>query len=248
MKAKVLILGGTRDARLLASLLVATGLDVTTSLAGVTAAPILPEGQVRLGSFGGARGLLAYITRECFDALADATHPFAAQISRHGFAAASRASIPYFRLERPAWTPGEGDDWDIVSSPVTAAAALPHAARALITTGRKGLEAFIARADLSGLIRTIEPPPIPFSARWTLIQERPPFALADEIKLMRENSITHLLAKNSGGPATEAKLRAARQLGIKVVMIARPSKPGDEIHATAEEVSSALARRFGLDP
>jgi precorrin-6A/cobalt-precorrin-6A reductase len=232
MPNKVLLLGGTREARVLASLLVRKGFDVTTSLAGVTVNPVLSEGDVRLGGFGGVDGLLRYIHETGTDAIIDATHPFAAQISRHACDAAGKSGLCYLRLERPAWTPAAAD-------------AVPHSAHVLVTTGRKGLEAFFARDDLTGIIRTIEPPPITLKTGWTLVRDRPPFALEAEIELMRENDITHLVTKNSGGSLTEAKLMAARELKLPVIMVARPPKPDAEICATAEEICTALERRFG---
>jgi precorrin-6A/cobalt-precorrin-6A reductase len=245
MPNKVLLLGGTREARVLASLLVRKGFDVTTSLAGVTVNPVLSEGDVRLGGFGGVDGLLRYIHETGTDAIIDATHPFAAQISRHACDAAGKAGLCYLRLERPAWAPAAEDRWISVNSLPAAADALPHSAHVLVTTGRKGLEAFFARDDLTGIIRTIEPPPITLKTGWTLVRDRPPFALEAEIELMRENDITHLVTKNSGGSLTEAKLMAARELKLPVIMVARPPKPDAEICATAEEICTALERRFG---
>jgi precorrin-6A/cobalt-precorrin-6A reductase len=248
MPAKILVLGGTRDARDLAALLVRENFDVTTSLAGVTRDPVLPPGKTKIGGFGGEQGLLAYLKHERFAAVIDATHPFAAQMSRHGHAAAALEGLPYLRLERPPYRRAEADLWTDVASLEQAAQTLPGGAHVLVTTGRKGLEAFMDRDDLSGIIRTIEQPLCPLRTGWTLIRERPPFMLADELALLHENSVTHLITKNSGGTETEAKLIAARQLRLPVVMISRPSKPGDKIYATAEEVCSALIQRFGLDP
>ncbi len=245
MRPRILLLGGTRDARDVAALLIGKGFDVTTSLAGVTEQPMAILGAIRTGGFGGEEGLLKYIRDAQVDVIADVTHPFAAQISRHAHAASLEAAIPYLRLERPAWHAAEGDLWTSVPDLAAAAGALPDGARALLTTGRKELHAFTGRPELSGVIRTIEPPTMPLPASWALIMDRPPFSLDHEIDLMRRHGITHLVTKNSGGSLTEAKLMAARALAVPVIMIARPMKPEAEIYATAEEICMALERRFG---
>ena len=153
---RVLILGGTSDAITLAKELSKAGIATVTSLAGVTENPVLPEGEIRVGGFGGEEGLCDYIKAEGIAALADATHPFAAQISRHGFNAAQLAGIPYFRLERTAWTPLPADQWIDVPDMPSAIGALPQAARVLLTIGRKDVMAFVERLDLSGVARMIE--------------------------------------------------------------------------------------------
>jgi precorrin-6A/cobalt-precorrin-6A reductase len=245
MRPKILLLGGTRDARDVAACLIGKAFDVTTSLAGVTEQPMTVPGAIRRGGFGGKEGLLHYLRDARVNVIADVTHPFAAQISRHAHAASLEAGIPYLRLERPAWHAVDGDLWTSVPSLAAAAAALPDNAWVLLTTGRKELEPFISRDCLSGVIRTIESPPILLPARWTLVRERPPFTLQEELALMQEHGITHLVTKNAGGAQTEAKLAAARHLRLPVIMIQRPLKPEAEIYATAEEICTALVRRFG---
>lgn len=224
MQAKrILILGGTGEARALAALLVDAGHDVTTSLAGVTEKPIMPKGKTRIGGFGGVEGLRDYLHAQKFVVVVDATHPFAAQISRN--AALACDGVHLLRLERPAWVKQVGDHWIDVADVLRAVAALPRGAHVFCTIGRKEIDAFVARSDLSGVVRMIEPPPTPLADQWTLMLQRPPFSLESEIALMRENEITHLVSKNAGGRETENKLAAARQLCIPVVMIARPTKP-----------------------
>lgn len=222
---RILILGGTRDARELAAELVAGGRNVVTSLAGVTTQPERPEGDVRVGGFGGAEGLANYLDAEDIAVVIDCTHPFASRISANAYAACAARGVLLLRLERPAWKPGFDDRWNMVSSASEAAARLPSGARVLLTTGRKDLEPFFARADVSGIARMIEEPPLDPPPQWRVLRERPPFTVAGEAALMAENGITHLVTKNAGGSATEAKLQAARELRIPVVMIARPVKP-----------------------
>lgn len=237
---RVLVLGGTSDARLLAAELKATGYEPVSSLAGVTNAPVLPVGEIRVGGFGGEEGLYAYLKSEKFAAVADATHPFAAQISQHGFNAAKRAGIPYLRLEREAWTPGPTDRWISVANIVDAVNFLPAGARVLLTIGRKEIAPFLARGDISGIARMIEKSPLPLPPNWHLILARPPFGFEDERNLLVEHKVTHLVTKNAGGPQTEAKLQAARALNLPVIMIARPAKPKGPIFESVQALVAAL--------
>jgi precorrin-6A/cobalt-precorrin-6A reductase len=237
---RILILGGTGDARALASVLAAEGFSVITSLAGVTENPLLPEGEVRRGGFGGVSGLMDYLRGEDIAAVADATHPFAQRMSEHAEAACRETGLPLLRLERPAWKAEAGDRWTTVSSVAEAAASLPGRSRALVTIGRKEIAPFLAREDISGVARMIEPPGLPLPARWTLLLQRPPFTVEAERRLMGEHAITRLVTKNAGGTATEAKLVAARVLGIPVTMVQRPLKPAVQTFDTAEELAAAV--------
>ena len=239
-RKRVLILGGTSDARILASELLAAGYEPVSSLAGVTQAPVLPAGDVRIGGFGGEEGLYIYLKGGNFAAIADATHPFAAQISQHGFTAAKRAGLPYLRFERQAWVPSTGDCWIPVADIKAAVACLPAGARIMLTIGRKEIAPFLARDDLSGVVRMIERTAIAVPAPWHLILARPPFKLEDETRLMITRGITHLVTKNAGGPQTEAKLQAARALGLRVIMIERPAKHKAPTFASAASLVAAL--------
>ncbi|MFT3986576.1 cobalt-precorrin-6A reductase [Aestuariivirga sp.] len=234
---RILILGGTGLARELADRLVAESYDVETSLAGVTEHPHLPPGRIRRGGFGGVEGLREYLKVQSIRVLIDATHPFAAQMSRH--AAEAAGDVPLLRLELPPWPAGPG--WIIVHSIAEAVVALPPAAIPLVTIGRKEIAAFLTHTK-TGVARMIENPDMEFPPGWTLLQARPPFTENDEIALMRQHRITHLVSKNSGGSATQAKITAARALRLPVIMVARPAKPGVPTFATAEEISSSLRR------
>lgn len=238
---RILILGGTNEARAIAARLVADGHDVTTSLAGVTSSPILPEGKLRVGGFGGVAGMVHYLKSHSVEVLIDATHPFAATISRHAFEAAQQFGCSLLRFERPAWLAGLKDHWIDVVSLAEAAAMLPAKAVVLITSGRKDLAPFFVRADISGLVRTVEAIADEVPKRWRVILDRPPQTLDSEIALMRGNGVTHLITKNAGGDLTQAKLDAARHLGLPVVMVTRPMKPECEMFSDVE----ALAKRLG---
>ena len=238
---RILVLGGTSDANVLAKELLKSGFDVVTSFAGVTENPVLPEGEIRVGGFGGEDGLHDYLKAEGFAALADATHPSAAQISRHGFHAAARAGIPYLRLERAAWTPLPADNWISVADTEAAVAVLPKAARVLLTIGRKEIAAFLARDDLSGVARMIEKPPFELPPNWAVVLARPPFSVEAERELLAFHKTTHLVTKNAGGKLTVAKLMAARAQRIPVVMIERPQKPPAPVFGSAPALVAALA-------
>ncbi|HEY5597626.1 MAG TPA: cobalt-precorrin-6A reductase [Kiloniellales bacterium] len=238
---RILILGGTGEARALAGRLIDAGQDVVTSLAGVTQAPHLPKGEVRRGGFGGPQGLAAYLRDGGFEILIDATHPFAAQISRHAAEAAKACGLPIYRLERPAWVAEEGDHWIGVPNIAAAVAALPADARVFLTIGRKEVAPFLARADLTGVMRMIEAPEKAPPPRWHLILARPPFTIAGERELMAANRITHVVSKNAGGEETRAKLIAARETKIPVVMIARPAKPAAIVMAGVDDAFQLLS-------
>src|SRR5436309_1815209 len=144
---RILIFGGTAEARALAAALVEAGFKVVTSLAGVTTSPNLPEGEIRIGGLGGSAGIAAYALRENIAAIVDATHPFAAQISRHAHLAAVDRGLPCLRLERPAWRAETGDHWIEVPGMTQAVLVLPPSSRVMLTVGRKDLGLFLARQD-----------------------------------------------------------------------------------------------------
>ncbi len=239
MSRKILILGGTADARELADALSADpALFVTTSLAGRTTKPATLSGNIRTGGFGGPSGLAAYLADTRISLMIDATHPYAAQMSANAAKASAVAAVPCFRLERPPWIPKETDDWTSAESPEAAATALPAGARALVTVGRQQVEPFLARLDITVLARMIERPAKKPLAPHRIMLARPPFALEDEILLMRTEHISHLVTKNAGGDITAPKLEAARAAGVDVVMIERPPLPDLE---TARSVEQAIA-------
>lgn len=221
----ILILGGTAEARELAAALVADGLDVISSLAGRVNSPSLPPGRVRVGGFGGAGGLADYLRRQQVSAVVDATHPFAATISANALQAADRTSTPLVRLERPGWRGHpRSDSWTWVADPAAARAAAEFAWRPFLTTGRQSLPDFHPWASREVLVRLVDPPTIPLPQRWTLIMSRGPYSYAGERQVLTDHGIDVLMTKDSGGAHTVAKLDAAADLGIPVVIIARPER------------------------
>jgi len=220
---RVLIFGGTGEAIDLANALVRQGHQVTTSLAGRTRKPRLPNGHVHTGGFGGTEGLVDFISRNGFNLIIDATHPFASQMSTNVAQACDQTSKPFFRLTREPWQAAEGDQWNNVQNIVEAAERLPEDANVLVTVGRQHIEPFVLRDDCKIFIRAIEHPEVILPAHVTVLLERPPFRLSDELAFMRDHSISHLVTKNAGGDQTAAKLEAARMLGTSVIMIERPA-------------------------
>lgn len=235
---KILIFGGTGDARDLANALIAYGHDVTTSLAGRTAKPLLPEGAVRVGGFGGVDRLAAYFTSNRFDWIVDATHPYAAGISAQVAAAAKKTHARLVRLQRPAWEKPAGAQWIDCTDFKNAVDLLPVNAHVFVTTGHDGLALLSSRSDCRFVVRLIEEPDHPLPAHATLLTDRPPYSLEAEMALMTTHGITHLITKNAGGPQTRAKIDAAAQCGIVTFMIARPALPETRC---VETVDVALA-------
>jgi precorrin-6A/cobalt-precorrin-6A reductase len=222
----ILILGGTAEARELAAALVAGGLVVISSLAGRVNSPNLPPGGVRVGGFGGADGLADYLRRQQVSAVVDATHPFAATISANAQQAANRTNTPLVRLERPGWRehPRSGS-WTWVTDGPAARAAADVARRPFLTTGRQSLPDFHPWASREVLVRLVDQPTAPLPQRWILIMSRGPYSYAGERQVLTDHRIDVLITKDSGGAHTVAKLDAAGDLGIPVVMIARPQRP-----------------------
>jgi precorrin-6A/cobalt-precorrin-6A reductase len=244
---RILLLGGTGEARQLADLLAARpDFDVVYSLAGRVDAPALPAGTVRSGGFGGVDGLRNWLLDNRIDEVVDATHPFAAVISEHAVSACDRTDTPLAVLRRPAWTPVAGDRWQPVPTMAAAAEALDalaEPATVFLTTGRQDVATFAGIERHRFVIRAIDPPEGPMPRSSTVVLARGPFDLEDELRLMREQAVDVLVTKNSGGAMTHAKLVAARQLDVPVVMIERPPSTSTGAQfATAAEVLHHLTR------
>jgi precorrin-6A/cobalt-precorrin-6A reductase len=235
----VLILGGTAEARALAAMLVDGGRRVVSSLAGRVRDPALPVGEVRIGGFGGVDGLAAWLTAHDVAAVVDATHPFASTMTAHAVAACGRTRVPLVVLRRPGWPPDP--DWVWADSVEAAAALLPSlGTRVLLTTGRTSLATF-AGLDLDFLIRCVDPPSGPMPSRAQVLLDRGPFTVAGERALMQEHRIDVLVTKDSGGSLTSAKLAAAREEEVRVLVVRRPPLPaGVEAVETAAAAVTAL--------
>ncbi|WP_199746645.1 cobalt-precorrin-6A reductase [Amycolatopsis sp. WAC 01416] len=222
---KLLILGGTGEARDLAKELVTRGEHVVSSLAGRVARPKLPDGEVRVGGFGGPEGLARWLTENDIDAVIDATHPFAERIGANAVFAARETGTPLLRLARPGWTERPDDSWHWADDLDHAARLLPALGeRVFLTSGRQGLAAF-AELDLWFLIRCVDPPEAPLPRRHEVLLDRGPYTVDGERELMERHGVEVLVTKDSGGAMTAAKLTAARGLGLPVVVVRRPQRP-----------------------
>ena len=248
---RVLILGGSSEASALArAVAVRPGIDATLSLAGRTLRPRDLPIATRVGGFGGIAGLAAHLVADHIDLLVDATHPFAAQMSRHAWLASQQTGIPLIRLTRGPWVAGDGDRWLEVADMPTAAHALgPLPQRAFLTVGRLQLAAFADVPQHHYVVRTIDPVGDQHGLHdATFIESCGPFAVDDEERLMREHRITVVVTKNSGGGASAGKLEAARRLGLPVVLVCRPSEHAPAIHSVTDALAAIDAHRAPPTP
>jgi precorrin-6A/cobalt-precorrin-6A reductase len=236
---RILILGGTAEARELAQDLHDAGVPVISTLAGRVSAPRLPPGEVRIGGFGGPETLAGWLAEQEIRAVVDATHPFAERISASASQATAAARVPLLRLERPGWQSADGDRWHWADDLAHAAFLLQRlkAGRVFLTTGRQGLHAF-AGEDAWFLIRCVEEPQTELPRNHELLLDRGPYTLENELRLIEAHAIDTLVTKDSGGAHTEAKLHAARERGLPVVIVRRPPRPPAE---TVETVADAAA-------
>lgn len=238
---RILLLGGTAEARALAKTL-HPQVDIVSSLAGRVPDPALPVGRVRIGGFGGVDGLRRWLRDEGVDAVVDATHPFATTMTAHAAEVCVELRMPHLVLARPAWAPGAAI---VVSSDTEAAKTVEQQAysRVFLTTGRSGVRAFAA-SDAWFLIRAVTAPDdASLPRRHHILLSRGPYCYDDEVATMRERRIDALVTKNSGGDMTRAKLDAAAALGIPVVMVARPPLPdGVTTVGTVHEAAEWVAR------
>ncbi|MEH2245340.1 cobalt-precorrin-6A reductase [Nostoc sp.] len=241
---RVLILGGTGDAaELAAKIATIQGLEAITSLAGRTREPSVPLGDLRVGGFGGVAGLATYLGVMQIDLLIDATHPFATQISLNAADAATEVGVPRLMLIRPPWEKASDDRWIEVDSVGAAATCLQNQAqRVFLTVGRQELAAFAHLEKIWFLMRMIDPPTDDALVQLGMILcDRGPFTLNNERQILIDHKIDTIVSKNSGGDATKPKILAARELGVKVVMVNRPAiPPGEQV----TDVDGALAWVF----
>ena len=240
----MLVLGGTNEARELAKELTAREVRVVSSLAGRVARPRLPVGEVRVGGFGGADGLAAWLRENDVRAVVDATHSFAERIGANAAKASQHTGVPLLRLARPGWQESPGDRWHWADDLPQAAAELPDLGkRAFLTSGRQGLPAFATLDAVWFLIRCVDPPEPPLPLHHEVILDRGPYEVDGERALMTAHDIDVLVTKDSGGALTSAKLTAAGELGLPVVMIRRPRRPNTEEATTVPEAVEWVLNR-----
>lgn len=244
---RVLLLAGSTEASEVARLLSVeqTEWAVTASFAGRTTTRMtLPLSVAeRVGGFGGVAGLTSYLADAGIGAVVDATHPFAKQMPFHAAAACAAAGVRLLRLVRPPWAADAGDQW-LPAADMHAAAGIVRqssATQVLLTIGRQELAPF-AECSQFLLARCIDPPEPTALPAAEILLARGPFSLEDELELLRSRQIDLIVAKNSGGSATRAKIDAARQMGLPIVMVERPPAPGSDTVATGREALEWLQR------
>ncbi len=243
---QILILGGTTEAYELANRVAQIpSYLITTALAGRTQTPKVPMGTVRVGGFGGVDGLVGYLREHQIERLIDATHPFAVEISRNAAIAAAQVGIPHLRLMRPAWEAVSSDRWISVQSLEEARQIIPEIARRVfLSIGRQELSYFIAVKTAWFLMRMVDQPQADvIYPNGKILVQRGPFSRVEERSLLQTYGIEVLVTKNSGGSATYAKLEAARELGLPVVIVQRPVLPDIEMVTTVE---AAIAWILGI--
>ena len=237
---RVLLLGGTTEAGQLARALAQTGIDCLYSYAGRTDAPIAQPIPMRVGGFGGAAGLRAFLEAERITHVVDATHPFASGMSQNAAAACAETRRALIRFERPAWVPQTGDNWTLVPDMEALPGALPDTpARVFLAIGKQQLDLFATKPQHHYVLRLVDPPnaPLPLPDT-TVLLARGPFHQEGDESLLREHAITLVVAKNAGGIGARAKLDAARALGLPVIMADRPDLP---VCTTASDVATVMA-------
>ena len=239
---RVLVLGGTLDASRLAQALAQAGVDGIFSYAGRTSAPIAQPLPTRVGGFGGVTGLQAFLQAERITHVVDATHPFAAQMSSNAVQACANTGVPLLALERPVWQAQSGDVWQHVPDIDAAVQALPaQPARVFLAIGRQHLSPFLACSQHWYLLRLVDPVLEVPAERGHVVLDRGPFTLDGDRDLLQAHGITHVVSKNSGGAGAQAKLTAARERGLPVILIDRPFIPAHPTVSTVQGVFLWLA-------
>ena len=244
---RALILGGTSDASQLAAEIARAGFDAVYSYGGRTRAPAEQPLPTRIGGFGGVSGLADYMRREGITHVIDATHPFAAEMSRNAVAACAETGTPLIAIERSPWVKTPGDNWIEVGDVNAAVAALPELpAKVFLAIGRQHIAPFATKSQHAYTLRFVDPPeaPLPFAA--DVIVSRGPFTLDGELEMLRTRGVMWIVARNSGGDGARAKIDAARTLGLPVIMIARPELPERQRVESVAEIMQWLGHRACL--
>lgn len=220
---RILILGGTKEAAELAQKLTDAGVDVITSLAGRTKEPVPVAGETRIGGFGGVEKMAQWISENRITKVIDATHPFARQISKNAKQACRIANVELEHKQRPPWEKEEDDIWIEVATLEEAANTVPPSARVLLALGSQHLSAFSSREDVHFVVRMVDQPESnPDLRNHDLVLGRPSSDWIEEATLLKAQKIDHIVCRNSGGPGAYAKIIAARELAIPVIMIKMP--------------------------
>ena len=244
---RILLLGGTSEASLAARALAQAGVAAVFSYAGRTQEPAPQPLPMRVGGFGGVAGLADYVQQQGITHVIDATHPFAAQMSRNAHAVCTALGLPLLALQRAPWLQGEGDAWQHVGDIAGAVAALPRApARVFLAIGKQNLAPFAGLHQHHFLLRLVDAPSALPMPNCSLIIAKGPFDVATDTAMLQAHAITHIIAKNAGGQGAAAKLAAARALRLPVIMIARPDAPARETVETIPAMMTWLEHHKAL--
>lgn len=241
----MLILGGTAEAAKLSTAFQAHPVQAITSLAGRTTNPVAISGTVRTGGFGGAEGLASYLASKQINLLIDATHPYATRISQNAVKASKIARIPLLRLERPAWEKKDGDNWVDVVSEAQAAAMIPAGERVFLALGRQHIEPFAERDDVQFVMRMIDPPEVKLPRECTIILAKPGNYEAEK-QFLSQRKIGLIVSRNSGGNISYAKIKAARDLAIPLMMIVRPKVAAGTVVPSVEDAIEFARSTLGF--
>ncbi len=232
----ILVLAGTGEGRRVALALAGAGERVLVSTATVYGAELLGEGfrgEVSSGPLD-LEAMLRLIRRRGVQKVVDATHPFAVEVSVTAREASRLAAIPYERLERERWAAETGETEGGVISAAGIGPALQLAAEIegtiFLATGSNTLERYTATLGPDRLVVRILPllPSLEKCLRLGLspgriIAMQGPFDEELNRLLFRRYGASLVISKDSG-PAggTPEKVRAARSLGIPIILIAPP--------------------------
>ncbi|WP_039019528.1 cobalt-precorrin-6A reductase [Halocynthiibacter namhaensis] len=239
---RILLLGGTTEATRLAHHLANTDYDVLFSYAGRTANPVAQPLPTRVGGFGGVDGLSDFLRTENITHVIDATHPFAAQMSTNAVSACATTQVNLAGFERAPWQAGAGDNWQSVADIQAACDALPSdPTQVFLAIGKQHIDVFATRPEHRYLLRLVDKPthPLPMLNAHAVIA-RGPFDLAGDLTLLKDHDIKIIISKNAGGIGAQAKLEAARTLGLKVIMIDRPFIPARQVFSNVDDVMTWL--------
>ncbi len=195
---------------------------------------------VRVGGFGGKAGLLSYLREREVELLLDATHPYAAEISRHAHWAAKQVACPVWALRRPPWKPRADSEWLEVADWKGILRAIEPFRTVFFSVGRAPLDCWGDRqTDQRWIVRSLAPGPDLEGIQ--VLVARGPFSVASESAILVEHGVDVLVSKNSGGSAVSAKIEAARGLRLPVVMLRRPAAvPFDREFVAVDEMRDAL--------